>query len=99
VGRRYLVSLGLPGSAVRAETRSRDTVQNLEFSRALLAPGPVRLVTDEAHAPRAVAIARAVGLEADAVGVPLRHTPSFWRYALREAIATAGYALTGVPEP
>lgn len=96
VGRRYLLEHGVPARVVRAETRSRDTVQNLRYSRALLPAGRVRIVTDDAHAPRAVALARALGLDADAAATRLdRGKPAFWRYAAREAVLTVAYAVSG----
>lgn len=96
VGVRYLQARGLPRSALIAETRSRTTVENLRGARVLLPPGtPVTLVTDEAHAPRALALARALGLTANASPSPLSAHPDR-RYLLRERLALLAYALLGV---
>ncbi|WP_034386768.1 YdcF family protein [Deinococcus sp. YIM 77859] len=95
VGVTYLNRRGIPRSALIAETRSRTTAENLRGARVLLPPGtPVTLVTDEAHAPRALALARALGLEANASASPLEHPNR--RYLLRERLALVAYALLGV---
>lgn len=96
VGRSYLVRRGIPAEQVLAETRSRTTIENLRNARVYLPPHtPITLVTDEAHAPRALALARALGLTANASASPLSaHTsPS---YLLREKVALAAYALIGI---
>ncbi|EYB69654.1 hypothetical protein DEIPH_ctg004orf0184 [Deinococcus phoenicis] len=96
VGTSYLRRQGVPGASLIAETRSRTTVENLRNARPLLLPGtPVTLVTDEAHAPRALALAHALGLEADASASPLSAHPNR-RYLLREKLALMAYALLGV---
>jgi len=96
VGRSYLIRLGIPAEQVLAETRSRTTIENLRNARVYLPPHtPITLVTDEAHAPRALALASALGLTANASASPLSaHTsPS---YLLREKVALAAYALIGI---
>ncbi len=93
VGLLYLTRRGVPLEVLSAETRSRTTLENLSYSRSLL-PGPVTLVTDEVHAPRALALARAVGLKADVSSVPLG--AGHWKYRLREKLALLAYAVLGV---
>ena len=93
VGLRYLAGRGVPVRALRAEVQSRTTLENLNNSRPLL-PGAVTLVTDEVHAPRALALARALGLRADVSSVPLG--PGHWRYRLREKLALLAYTVLGV---
>lgn len=93
VGLRYLAQHGVPERQLRAETRSRNTLENLEYSRPLLR-GPVTLVTDEAHAPRALALAAGLGLRATVSSVPL-DTPSL-RYRLRERLALLAYRVLGL---
>ncbi|GAA5534725.1 hypothetical protein Dalu01_03139 [Deinococcus aluminii] len=96
VGVTYLTRRGIPRTALIAETRSRTTVENLRNARRLLLPGtPVTLVTDEAHTPRALALARALGLSANASASPLGPHPDR-RYLLREKLALVAYALLGV---
>lgn len=96
VGVAYLRAQGVPEQALLAETRSRTTVENLRGARVLLPPGtPVTLVTDEAHAPRALALARTLGFTANAHPSPLpRGTDP--RYLRRERLALLAYALLGV---
>ncbi|MBZ9752436.1 YdcF family protein [Deinococcus sp. HMF7604] len=96
VGTAYLNEHGVPGRALIAETRSRTTIENLRNARTSLPPRtPVTLVTDEAHAPRALALARALGLEANVSASPLS-TQVSRVYLLREKLALMGYALLGI---
>ncbi|WP_407540055.1 YdcF family protein [Deinococcus radiomollis] len=98
VGRLYLARSGVPLSLIDAETRSRTTLENLQNSRPLLVSGDrlmsVTLVTDEAHAPRALALARASGLKADVSSVAVG--AGHWRYRLREKLALLAYTVLGV---
>ena len=98
VGRLYLARCGVPLAVLDAETRSRTTLANLKNSRPLLVSEgtlqSVTLVTDEAHAPRALALARATGLEADVSSVPVG--AGQWRYRLREKLALLAYTVLGV---
>ena len=96
VGTAYLARQGVPAGDLIAEERSRTTVQNLQHARAALRPEtPVTLVTDEAHAPRALALARAIGLNANVSASPLSARVSR-SYLLREKVALAAYALIGI---
>lgn len=96
VGARYLQAQGVPERALLAETRSRTTIENLRNARVSLPPGtPVTLVTDEAHAPRALALARALGMDASVSASPLSAQVSR-SYLLREKLALMGYALIGL---
>lgn len=73
VGKSYLESRGVPAAMVFSERSSHNTVQNLENSRTLLITpdAPITLVTDDVHAPRALAIAQNLGLRADVSPTPL----------------------------
>lgn len=96
VGVSYLRGQGVPSAALIAETRSRTTFENLSNARTSLPPRtPVTLVTDEAHAYRALTLARSLGLEANANPSPLSRKPD-WRYLMREKLAIAAYSLLGV---
>lgn len=96
VGVAYLSRLGVPSSALLAETRSRTTIENLRNAVTYLPPKtPVTLVTDVAHAPRALALAQALGLTANVNPSALSGTPD-WRYLLREKLALVAYAVLGV---
>lgn len=97
VGRAYLKGHGVPAAALLAEARSRTTVENLRFARTMLPPHtPVTLVTDAAHAPRALALARALGLDADVSSVRLSRPDP--RYQLREKLALLAYTVLGVQD-
>ena len=94
VGQRYLAGRGVPAARVQAETHSRNTLENLKFSRVLLGnTSAVTLVTDEAHAPRALALARATGLQADVSSVPI--SDGQWKYRLREKLGLLAYSVLG----
>lgn len=72
VAARVCMSLGVPEAALRCEDRSTNTFENLAFARPLLPhpPGPVLLVSDRYHLPRAVLIARLMGLRARTSAAP-----------------------------
>lgn len=96
VGVEYLRLRGVPRQNLLAETRSRTTIENLRGARVMLPPGtPLTLVTDEAHAPRALSLAHALGLTATANPSPLSARPDR-RYLLRERLALLAYAVIGV---
>ncbi|KEF33364.1 hypothetical protein RDMS_12675 [Deinococcus sp. RL] len=96
VGVQYLRAAGVAASALLAETKSRTTADNLRGARALLPPGtPVTLVTDPAHMPRALGLARALGMRANASPSPLNWPPD-WRYRGRERLALLASAVLGV---
>ncbi len=61
--KRVAMDLGVPEPAIRLEDRSRTTYENLVETRRLLGPARIVLVTSAAHIPRAVALARAQGLD------------------------------------
>lgn len=103
-------SSGVPAASVRAETRSRSTRENLRNNLAALRSAPgVILVTSAAHMPRAMAVARALGLEPVAAPADFRAKDSLtWRawlpnsqslpllgFALREWTGRAYYELRG----
>ena len=63
-GRNYLIGLGLPARALYAETDSRSTYQNLFLALAWVKHQEIIVVTDQPHLPRALLLARQLGLEA-----------------------------------
>lgn len=96
VGVRYLASRGVPPEALLAETRSRTTFENLSNARLSLPPDtPVTLVTDEAHAIRALALAHGLHMNANANPSVLSRQTS-WQYLLREKLALVAYAVLGL---
>jgi len=68
-----LAGAGVPSTRIIIEDRSRNTLENIVFSRDLLPPGtPVVLVSDAWHLPRARLVARRLGLSATTAHPPLR---------------------------
>jgi uncharacterized SAM-binding protein YcdF (DUF218 family) len=72
---RKLESLGVPRDRVTADDKSRNTVENAQFSRELAQPKPGErwlLVTSAYHLPRAIGIFRKAGF-------PVEAHPVDWR--------------------
>ncbi|WP_089025347.1 YdcF family protein [Bradyrhizobium mercantei] len=68
-------SLGIPKSRLTIERRSRNTVENAEFSKALVDPKPGErwlLVTSAYHMPRSVGLFRKAGFNVEAYPVDWR---------------------------
>jgi uncharacterized SAM-binding protein YcdF (DUF218 family) len=81
---RLLESLGLPRSRILLENRSRNTVENARFSKALAQPKPGErwlLVTSGYHMPRSVGIFRKAGFPVEPYPVDwrTRGLPDVWR--------------------
>jgi uncharacterized SAM-binding protein YcdF (DUF218 family) len=71
----FFEGLGLPHERVLLENRSRNTVENAEFSKSLAQPQPGErwlLVTSAYHMPRAVGAFRAVGFAVEPYPVDWR---------------------------
>jgi uncharacterized SAM-binding protein YcdF (DUF218 family) len=95
VARDLARAAGIPDRALRVETQSRNTVENLARAKALVTPGArVVIVSNRWHLPRARLIARLMGLRArgsaprGALG-PIATTAAI----LREVAATPRSAL------
>ncbi len=98
VGVEFLRSLGVPPSVLVTETHSHSTLENLLDSKPLL-KGPVTLITDPIHAVQALALAKALGITADAEPSQLQASWLYLlRYRLRESLLLLAYALLG-PRP
>ena len=87
---RLLVQMGIDPARLYREEASRDTVENLRFSMALMAQagmeGPAVIVSNDFHICRALTIAEKLGLEAE--GLAARSLDySRPAYVLREALA------------
>ena len=94
VMREWLIAQGVPADQVLAENESRNTKQNLENAKKLLPEDArsVTIVTSDYHLPRALAVARDLGLEADGIGSPCK--PEFWvKNHTREVLAWGKYLL------
>lgn len=92
--RDWLISQGVPETDVIAECESLNTRQNLLNAKSLL-PETVRrvtVITSDYHLPRALALARDLGLEADGIGSPCRPEIQFWvKNHTREVLAWGKY--------
>lgn len=94
--REWFISQGVPQEAVIAECESRNTRQNLQFAMALLPPSVSRvtIITSDYHLPRALALARDMGLNADGIGSPCRPEINHWaKNHVREVLAWGKYLL------
>lgn len=80
--RDFLQALGVPKSTVTLEENSKNTIENIAFVRRLIGDKPVALVTSAYHMPRALRLARTIGLKAAAF-------PTDWQIP---AIARPGWA-------
>ena len=95
VMKQYLVKQGVPENMILEDPDSRNTKQNLENARKLLVKEypdtrRVLIVTSDYHVPRAMAIARDLGFEAEGLGS--RCLPEYWlKNHAREALAWVKY--------
>nr|WP_233493088.1 MULTISPECIES: YdcF family protein [unclassified Meiothermus] len=91
VGCRYLRDRGVPPTALRCETQSQSTWQNLSNIKGLVGKQGIVVVTDEPHLPRALYLAQSLGLNAE--GYPVRGSFSasyYWREGLLSLLARLG---------
>ncbi|MCP1167189.1 YdcF family protein [Limimaricola litoreus] len=93
--RDLLIEAGVPGHAIHPETASRDTLDNIRLALPILARIGARrvvVVSDAAHLPRALLVARHFGLDARGHAPPhgARLVPQL-RLALREIPAYGAY--------
>lgn len=96
VMRDWLIAQGVAAEDVIAECASMNTKQNLDFARKLLPEGVQRVtvITSDYHLPRALAIARDLGLNADGIGSPCRPEFGFWiKNHTREVLAWGKYLI------
>ena len=95
VMREILIADGIPEGDVFAEIAAGDTKENIRNAWAILSElGAERplVVTSDYHLPRALAIARDVGLHPQGAGSLCRNEPRFWlQNHLREALAWGKY--------
>lgn len=95
VMRRVLMEAGVPPEHVISDPDSEDTQQNIRNAWKILRQHGVEkplLVTSDYHLPRALAIARDVGLEAQGAGSPCKPGLQFWlKNHMREALAWVKY--------
>ena len=94
--KQYLAEKGVPENMILEDPDSRNTQENLRNAKTLLAMYPdverVLIVTSDYHVPRAMAIARDLGFEAEGLGSPC--LPEYWvKNHAREALAWCKYWL------
>lgn len=96
--RQFLIALGVPEDRIVNEARSLNTIENMRETRALVGGGRVALVTSGYHMPRAIRLARATGLDAEAFPTDWQIMPTaspFWESLLRSlgALTLSGLAI------
>jgi uncharacterized SAM-binding protein YcdF (DUF218 family) len=87
-----LESLGVPKERLTAERLSRNTVENAEFSKALVNPRPGErwlLITSAFHMPRSIGLFRKAGF-------PVEAYPVDWRAAKSTAFEFSSVAIQGL---
>ncbi len=74
----YLKDKGIPGSRIRKEDKSHNTLENMQFSKELTgnSGAAVGIVTNNFHVFRGVAIAKKQGFT-DVCGIPAPSTPLY----------------------
>jgi len=77
VGCRYLRQRGVPAKALLCEGQSQNTYENLLFLKPHLS-GRILLVTDAPHLPRALFLARLLGLKAEGHPVEGPYPLGYW---------------------
>lgn len=92
VMRAWLLARGVPDQHILMDEDSFNTKQNIEHAIALLPAGikDVLLITSDYHLPRAMAIARDLGLSPSGIGSPI--LPEYWlKNHARETLAWGKY--------
>ncbi len=93
--KRYLAGKGIPEGLILEDDQSRNTKENLQNARKLLAERypqvrRVLIVSSDYHVPRAMAMARDLGFDAEGLGA--RCLPEYWlKNHAREALAWCKY--------
>jgi uncharacterized SAM-binding protein YcdF (DUF218 family) len=101
VARKWALARRIPAAAIRIETRSRTTHQNLVEARAIMRAEGLRtalIVSDPLHLPRAMRMARDLGIDARPGPATTSRYRSGWTrlpFLLRESFFLTGYWLTG----
>ena len=86
-----LVDAGIPPQVIKLEDRSTNTLENILFAKELVPGRRVTIVTDQYHGPRALMVARHLGLSAT-LSCPAAPALQL-RQILREVFARRAYML------
>ena len=84
VMRKYCLDRGVPDPDIFMDHAGFDTYETMYRARDVFKVTDCLVVTQGFHLPRAVYIARTLGLDATGVVADLRPYPNEWRFALRE---------------
>lgn len=87
--RAYLIEQGVPPEAIALDYAGLDTYDTCVRAHRIFGVDQAIMVTQDFHAPRAVAVCRAVGVDAHGVvdAETVSGTRSWWRSWLRERVA------------
>ncbi|MFO2548010.1 YdcF family protein [Alicyclobacillus cycloheptanicus] len=94
--KRFLILNGVPPEVILEDRRSRDTWENLRNSMSLMQTYHLKtavIITSDYHLPRALAVARQLGM--NATGYAAWSTQRELRTAYREVLARIKYTVTG----
>lgn len=92
----WLTARGVAPEHAIPETQSVNTKQNLAYAKEKLGENTQRIiiVTSDYHLPRALMIAKDLGLEASGIGSPIKHDIFSWsKNHIRETLALGKYFL------
>jgi SanA protein len=82
--RQYCLDQGIPDQDIFMDHAGFDTYETMYRARDVFKVTDCLVVTQGFHLPRAVYIARTLGLQATGVSADLRPYPNEWRFSLRE---------------
>lgn len=97
--REWLVSHGVPGAKVVTDYAGFDTYQSCTRAYRIFGVRHAILVSQDFHIPRALALCRAVGIQADGVGDHQRHDLMYWRNWSRDQVADTKAVFDMVVQP
>jgi SanA protein len=81
---KYCVDQGVPEQDIFTDHAGFDTYDSMYRARDVFKVNDCLVVTQGFHLPRAVYIARSLGLDATGVTADLQAYPNSWRFSLRE---------------
>lgn len=91
--REWLIERGIPQEDIRMDETSMNTKENVENAMRYI-PGvkDVLIVTSDYHLPRAMQVARDLGLNPSGIGSPIKQE-YWWKNHFRETLAWGKYYL------